>query len=46
MVWHVVVVVVVVLADIKRRGMQHSACMEEFDDVEAFLVSSLASGKA
>ncbi|KAH0490139.1 hypothetical protein TgHK011_001620 [Trichoderma gracile] len=27
-------------------GMQHSACMEEFDDVEAFLVSRLASGKA
>ncbi|PTB62221.1 Phospholipase/carboxylesterase [Trichoderma citrinoviride] len=27
-------------------GMQHSACMEEFDDVESFLVSSLASTKA
>ncbi|KAL6862034.1 Phospholipase/carboxylesterase [Trichoderma novae-zelandiae] len=27
-------------------GMQHSACMEEFDDVESFLVSRLASGNA
>ncbi|EHK21251.1 uncharacterized protein TRIVIDRAFT_52210 [Trichoderma virens Gv29-8] len=28
------------------EGMQHSACMEEFDDVESFLVSRLASGNA
>lgn len=36
-------------ADVKsinHRGMQHSACIQEFDDVESFLVSRLASDKA
>ncbi|KAL7905926.1 Phospholipase/Carboxylesterase domain-containing protein [Trichoderma velutinum] len=28
------------------EGMQHSACIQEFDDVESFLVSRLASDKA